>query len=166
MYTDDEKNKLESKIENLDKQIAFLQELKEQHFARIRSLNSERKTSSPSPSHHNQIQDNILLYKQYFRGQENVYARLWINQRSHKKGYSPACKNEWVRTLCEKPVVKCSECSHQAFLPLDEIAIRRHIEGKDVIGIYPMTDDEKYFFLAIDFDKGCWRWRNGKQYHY
>ena len=58
--------------------------------------------------------------------------------------------------LCKKPVVKCSECSNQAFLPLDEKAVKRHIEGKDVIGVYPMTDDEKCFFLAFDFDKECW----------
>ncbi|MFV1976760.1 MAG: DEAD/DEAH box helicase family protein, partial [Candidatus Scalindua sp.] len=156
MNIDNEKYKIKSKIRRLDEQIAFLQKLKAQHLARIHALNSEQEMSSPLPSHHNQAQDNILLFKQYFRGQENVYARLWFNQRSHKKGYSPACKNEWIRTLCKKPVVKCSECSHQAFLPLDEKAVKRHIEGKDVIGVYPMTDDEKCFFLAFDFDKECW----------
>ncbi|MFQ5786835.1 MAG: hypothetical protein ACE5H1_02545, partial [Thermodesulfobacteriota bacterium] len=113
MNIDNEKYKLKSKTRRLDEQIAFLQKLKSQHLARIHALNSEQEISSSLPSHHNQAQKNILLFKQYFRGQENVYARLWINQRSHKKGYSPACKNEWIRTLCKKPVVKCSECFHQ-----------------------------------------------------
>ena len=156
MNIDNEKYKLKSKIRRLDEQIAYLQKLKVQHLAKIHALDSEQEISSSLPSHHNKVQDNILLFKQYFRGQENVYARLWINQRSHKKGYSPACKNEWIRTLCKKPIVKCSECSNQAFLPLDEKAVKRHIEGKDVIGVYPMTDDEKCFFLAFDFDKECW----------
>lgn len=156
MNIDNEKHKLEGKIKHIDEQIVLLQKLKVQHLAKIHALNPEQEISSSLPSHHNQAQENILLFKQYFRGQENVYARLWINQRSHKKGYSPACKNEWIRALCKKPIVKCSECSNQAFLPLDEKAIKRHIEGKDVIGVYPMTDDEKCFFLAFDFDKECW----------
>mgnify|MGYP003508364902 FL=1 len=49
-----------------------------------------------------------------------------------------------------------SRIFYQSFLPVDEDAIKRHIEGNDVIGIYPMTDDEKCFFLAFDFDKECW----------
>ena len=91
MNIDNEKHKLESKIKHIDEQIALLQKLKVQHLTKIHALNSEQEISSPLPSHHKQAQDNnILLFQQYFRGRENVYARLWINQRSHKKGYSPA----------------------------------------------------------------------------
>ena len=156
MNFDNEKHKLETKIKRIDEQIVLLQKLKIKHLTRIDALNSEQVISSSLPCHNNQDQNNNLLFQQYFRGRDNVYARLWMNQHSHKKGYSPACKNEWIRALCKKPVVKCSECSHQNFLAFDEKAVKRHIEGKDVIGIYPMTDDEKCFFLAFDFDKECW----------
>jgi hypothetical protein len=92
----------------------------------------------------------------YFRGRDDVYARLWINNRTGKQGYSPACKNEWVRPLCRKPAVKCSECPNREFHSLDERAISEHISGKLVIGVYPMMPDETCYFLAVDFDKEQW----------
>jgi hypothetical protein len=47
-----------------------------------------------------------------------VYAKRWANLRTGNKGYAPACANEWVRGVCEKPRVKCGECPNQAFLPV------------------------------------------------
>jgi hypothetical protein len=74
-------------------------------------------------------------------------------------GYQPACGNEWVRGICEKPKIKCSECRHQRFLSVTDEVIRWHLSGKDsqgnsfVAGIYPMLLDETCWFLAIDLDK-------------
>ncbi|MCK4642306.1 DEAD/DEAH box helicase [bacterium] len=151
-----EKKSLINKMKHIDEQIELLQKLKAQYQAQIDVLNSNS-TGNPQPhSANNRSYDRIESFHSFFRGRENVYARLWVNQRSHKKGYSPACKNEWVPALCKKPNVKCSICSNQAFLAFDNTAIERHLSGKDVIGIYPMTEDEKCFFLAFDFDKECW----------
>ncbi len=36
------------------------------------------------------------------------------------QGYAPACANEWVSGVCEKPRVKCGECPNQAFLPVED----------------------------------------------
>jgi hypothetical protein len=33
-----------------------------------------------------------------------------------KAGYAPACRNEWVRGICEKPRIKCTDCRNQAFV--------------------------------------------------
>ncbi len=74
MNIDNEKNKLKNKIKRFDEQIAFLQKLKAQHLAKIHALNLEQGISSSLASLHKQVQDNILLFKQYFRGQESVYA--------------------------------------------------------------------------------------------
>ncbi len=81
-------------------------------------------------------------------------------------GYSPACHNEWVRGICKKPQVKCSECLHQGFIPLTEEVVRKHLAGDGVgvykrdytIGVYPMLKDETCWFLAVDFDKEHWQW--------
>ena len=54
--------------------------------------------------------DKIALFRRLFRGREDVYPKLWQNQKTAKKGYSPACSNEWVRGVCEKPRIKCGEC--------------------------------------------------------
>src|ERR1035437_2525223 len=33
-----------------------------------------------------------------------------------KAGYAPACRNEWVRGICEKPRINCTDCRNQAFV--------------------------------------------------
>jgi len=86
-----------------------------------------------------------------------VYPKLWQNQKTGKKGHSPACANEWVRGVCEKPRVKCGECLNQAFLLVSADVILNHLQGRYVIGVYPMLQDETCWFLAADFDKECWR---------
>ncbi len=53
--------------------------------------------------------------------------------------------------------VKCSECVHQAFPPLDETAARDHLTGKSVIGTYAIRRDNTCSFLAADFDGHGWR---------
>jgi len=92
-----------------------------------------------------------------FRGRRDVYPKLWINASKGRKGYSPACGNEWARGLCAKPKVKCGDCQHQAFLPVTKQVVRDHLQGRHVIGVYPMLADETCWFLAIDFDKAGWQ---------
>ena len=51
--------------------------------------------------------EKVALSRQLFRGRDDVYPKLWTNQTTGRKGYAPACANEWVRGICEKPRVKC-----------------------------------------------------------
>lgn len=60
--------------------------------------------------------EKISLFRQLFRGRNDVYPLLWISSKTGRKGYSPACGNEWVRGICEKPRVKCGECPSRATL--------------------------------------------------
>lgn len=151
-----ERASFELKIKQIDEQITMLVKLKSQYAEKLDGLSSEESFVS-KPIDNNQLpKDHTLLLKDYFRGREDVYAKLWINNRTGKRGYSPVCKNEWVRTLCRKPAIKCSECPDQQFLPFDEAAIRQHLEGRQVVGVYPMLRNESCHFLAIDFDKENW----------
>ncbi len=100
--------------------------------------------------------EKISLFRQLFRGRNDVYPLLWVSSKTGRKGYSPACGNEWVRGICEKPRVKCSECPNQAFLPLNDKVVLSHLQGRHSIGIYPMLKDETCWFLAADFDKESW----------
>ena len=101
--------------------------------------------------------DKVALFLRLFQGRDDVYPKLWQNQKTGKKGYSPACANEWGRGVCEKPRVKCGECPNQAFLPVTADTILDHLQGRHVIGVYPMLKDETCWFLAADFDKAAWR---------
>ncbi|MEW8355739.1 MAG: DEAD/DEAH box helicase family protein [Candidatus Thiodiazotropha sp.] len=98
----------------------------------------------------------IRLFHQLFRGRDDVYPKLWVNTKTGKKGYSPACSNEWVRGVCEKPRVKCSDCQNRAFLPVNDKTILDHLQGRHTVGVYPLLQDETCWFLAADFDKECW----------
>lgn len=107
--------------------------------------------------------EKITLFRSLFRGREDLYPQRFENRKSGKAGYSPACGNEWVRGICEKPKIKCSECRHRCFLPITDDVTRWHLlgqndAGKDfIMGIYPMLLDETCFFLAADFDKSTWQ---------
>ncbi|HWZ42539.1 MAG TPA: DEAD/DEAH box helicase family protein [Candidatus Saccharimonadales bacterium] len=103
------------------------------------------------------------MFRTLFRGRQDVYARRFESRKTGKSGYAPACGNEWVRGICEKPRIKCNECPHRRFLPVNDEAIRWHLSGKDndgkdfVLGAYAMLEDETCFFLAADFDKSTWQ---------
>jgi hypothetical protein len=104
----------------------------------------------------------ISLFRSLFRGREDVHARRFESRKTGKSGYAPACANEWVRGICEKPRIKCAECPHRRFFPVTDDVIRWHLSGRDeagqpfVAGVYPMLLDETCFFLAGDFDKTGW----------
>ena len=105
----------------------------------------------------------IALFRALFRGRDDVHPRRFESCRTGMSGYQPACANEWIRDLCEKPRVKCAQCAHRRFLPVTDDVIRWHLSGQDddgqefVMGVYAMLLDETCFFLAIDFDKAHWR---------
>ena len=100
--------------------------------------------------------EKLDLFQSLLRGREDVYARRWESKDGKKAGYVPACRNEWMRGICEKPRIKCADCKNRELIPLDKSILARHLAGKDVIGIYPMLPDENCLFLAIDFDEGDW----------
>jgi superfamily II DNA or RNA helicase len=108
--------------------------------------------------------EKIALFRSLFRGREEVFPRRWENPKSGKSGYSPVCRNEWVRGVCGKPQVKCGQCPNQAFVPFGDDIIRSHLTGKTAgnaadftAGVYPLLADETCWFLAADFDKNSWK---------
>ncbi len=101
--------------------------------------------------------EKVALFMALFRGRADVYPKRWVNTKKNTQGYSPACSNEWAPGLCDKPKVKCGECPNQAFIPVTEKTIHDHLQGRHVIGVYPMLPDETCWFLAVDFDKGHWQ---------
>src|ERR1700719_1113906 len=106
--------------------------------------------------------EKIALFRSLFRGREDVYPRRFESRKTGKSGYAPACANEWVRGICEKPRIKCAEWPHRRFLPVTDAVSGWLLSGRDgegqpfVAGVYPMLLDETCFFLAVDFDKSRW----------
>ena len=99
----------------------------------------------------------VALFRRLFRGRTDAYPVRWESQTSGKSGYAPACANEWRANVCDKPRIKCSDCSNRLLIPLSDAVIYDHLAGEHTIGIYPMLEDDSCYFLAVDFDESDWR---------
>lgn len=99
----------------------------------------------------------VALFKRLFRGREDLFPVRWQSRASGKTGYSPACANEWLAGVCEKPRIKCADCGNRQFVPLSDSVFYDHLAGEHTIGVYPMLADETCHFLAADFDDADWR---------
>lgn len=109
-----------------------------------------------SVRHDSPTADKISLFRSLFRGREDVYPVRW-ESKAGRSGYSPACGNEWLPGICEKPRIKCTDCPNQAFLAVSDNAIYEHLSGARVLGVYPIRHDDTTLFVAADFDGSSWR---------
>jgi superfamily II DNA or RNA helicase len=99
--------------------------------------------------------DKISLFRNLFRGREDVYALRW-ESRNGRSGYSPACAREWERSDDGSYRLK-KYAEKRDYFPVTDDVIRNHLTGKCTVGIYPMLKDEACWFLAADFDKSSWQ---------
>jgi len=105
----------------------------------------------------------IGLFRSLFRGRNDVYALRFESRKTGRSGYQPACANEWVRGVCEKPRIKCFDCPDRKFLTVTDETVHWHLSGRDrsgrefVMGVYPMLLDESCYLLAVDFDRDSWQ---------
>ena len=130
---------------------------------RLQSLLNGKGTPLTLPiiKRHLSLEEKVDVFRNLFKGREDVFARRWYSRTSGKSGYQPVCRNEWDRQLCDKKKCKCTECPNRLFKPLEYEDIYRHLEGKssdgqDVIGAYAILADNTCNFLCADFDdKSC-----------
>ena len=128
-----------------------------------RTSRAQETPVSSEVNHNSAPDEKIRFFRSLFRGRDDVYPRRWESAKTGRSGYSPACRNEWVPGVCEKPKVKCGDCSVRDLLPVTDAAIRDHLVGHGqndqrdfTIGVYPLLPDETCWFLAVDFDKETW----------
>ena len=142
-----------------------LDRVREQALSRINDfkrdlalLETTVSSESRAPYAARTSQEEVKLFRSLFRGREDIFPKLWTS-RAGKKGYAPACTNDWLSGVCgktRKPPVKCGECPNRKFLPVTDQVIIDHLQGRHVIGVYPMFPDDTCCFLAADFDKDTW----------
>ncbi len=123
---------------------------------------STEKTTQSPVDRKSSPEAKVHLFRTLFGGREDVYPKRFESRKTGKKGYVPACANEWNRDLCNKREVKCGRCPNRRLLPVTDEVIRLHLTGRDakgrpfVMGVFPMLQDETCFFLAADFDNQGW----------
>ena len=114
-------NKLLMENQHLREKIGELQTL----------LGSKNNSTTPlAIKRHLSLEEKVDVFRNLFKGREDVFARRWYSRTSGKSGYQPVCRNEWDRQLCDKKKYKCTECSNRSFKPLEYEDIYRHLEGK------------------------------------
>ena len=112
--------------------------------------------AEPEPSRLS-TEEKITLFRRLFRGRTDVYPVRWESKTTGKTGYSPACGNEWLAGVCEKPRIKCGDCAKRLLIPLSDAVIYDHLAGEHTVGVYPLLEDDSCYFLAVDFDEAEWR---------
>ncbi|PIP27192.1 MAG: restriction endonuclease subunit R [Candidatus Moranbacteria bacterium CG23_combo_of_CG06-09_8_20_14_all_39_10] len=100
----------------------------------------------------------IHIFKNLFRGREDIFAMRWEKQDKSASGYTPVCLNEWKQGLCNKLLrKKCKDCGHKKYAQLNDQYIEQHLIGNRIYGVYPLLEDNTSYFLAADFDGNKWK---------
>jgi len=95
--------------------------------------------------------EQINLYLSLFCGRTDVYARRW--EKGEKSGYSPAYDFNWTEFLAHKNHGgTMSSFENKTVIPLTPEVIKKHLAGRDVVGIYPLLENNTSYFIAADFD--------------
>jgi hypothetical protein len=102
--------------------------------------------------------DKVTLFRSLFRGREDIFPTRFVSKRTGKAGYAPACANKFRPGLCAlRTGGKCGDCSNQAFIRVEDRMVVDHLQGRHVMGVYPLLEDESCWFLAADFDGNAWK---------
>lgn len=142
---------LEAEKKKLLSELTLLQSQKSDDDITLPPIGSQLLSVTPKTP-----EEKINLFIKLFGCRTDVFPKLWENNKTGKKGYSPVCTNEWVKGVCHKPKVKCTDCNQKAFRRLDEKVVSEHLTGKITIGTYTIRNDDNCKFLATDFDDENW----------
>ena len=156
-------NALIVQIHELEKENARLKSLLAKHGIPYETERKDRTTIASQHSEPNRLslQKKVELFQSLFKGREDVFAQRWYSHSTGRSGYQPVCEREWNRDYCDKRKYKCTECPNRQFAPLSYEHVYNHLAGKDefgrdVIGLYPVLQDNTCYFLCTDFDdKSC-----------
>lgn len=84
-----------------------------QEVKRLKSLLKSDGVPTIYPSQRLSLEEKVELFRNLFKGREDVFAKRWYSKNSGKSGYQPVCLNEWNRQLCDKRKYKCAECPNR-----------------------------------------------------
>lgn len=99
------------------------------------------------------------LFFSMFWGRTDVYAKRTLKKSTGEIHYYTQCYN-FYKTGCPRmsgSKIRCQDCKRQAYKKLEKQQIMAHLKGvsedaADVIGIYPLLEDDTCRFLVFDFD--------------
>ena len=109
--------------------------------------------------HRNITSEDANKFFSMFWGRTDVYSKRTIKKSTREVNYYTQCYNFW-RNGCPRmsgSKIKCQDCEKQAYKKLERKQIIAHLKGEaedatDVIGVYPLLENETCRFIVFDFD--------------
>lgn len=103
----------------------------------------------------NNLKEQIDLFKSLFKGRDDVFAIRW--EKGAKSGYMPAYQYDpYMYRLHKMKGGTFQNYTNKSFLPYSDEQIAKHLNGEQLIGIYPLLENNTSWFIAADFDKKNW----------
>jgi hypothetical protein len=87
--------------------------------------------------------EKVAFYAALFAARTDAYAVRWENARSGRSGWMPAVRGGWRRGI---------PADRREYLPLTPDVVTAHLSGDTEIGLYPVLDGDRCWWLAADFD--------------
>ena len=98
----------------------------------------------------NLFQEHIQLFKSVFKGRDDVFAVRW--EKDNKSGYMPAYfYDPYAYRAHKMKGGTFQNYSDKKHLKLTDKEIEKHLNGEQLIGIYPLLKDNTSYFIAADF---------------
>ena len=101
------------------------------------------------------LSNQVYIFNSVFKGREDVFAVRW--EKENKSGYMPAYFYDPYMYRAHK--IKGGTFQNykdKTYLKLTDNEIAKHLNGEQLIGIYPLLSDNSSWFLVADFDKENW----------
>lgn len=100
-------------------------------------------------------EEKLTLFQSLFKAKEDAFAVRW--EKDGKSGYMPSYQMDWeAYKMHKKKGGTFSNFKDKTLLPLTTKEFVKHLTGEQVIGIYPLLDDNTSRFVAVDFDEQGW----------
>ena len=98
----------------------------------------------PGPVHQDSPPDmKVSFFRALFAARTDIYATRYENLRTGKKGWLPAVRGGWQAGVPH---------DKRDYLPLTADVLAAHLKGKVHVGLYPLLDGDRCWWLAADFD--------------
>jgi superfamily II DNA or RNA helicase len=85
----------------------------------------------------------VALFGALFAARTDIYAVSWQNARTGQKGWLPAVRGGWRKGVRH---------DERDYLPLTAEVLAAHLSGQMHVGLYPLLDGDRCWWLAADFD--------------
>ncbi|MGN7886461.1 TOTE conflict system archaeo-eukaryotic primase domain-containing protein [Dyadobacter sp. 22481] len=103
----------------------------------------------------NPYHKQLELFKSLFKGRSDVFATRW--EKDGKSGYMPVYSFDPYRFMAHKRNGGTFQnYPDKSYLALSDEQYSKHLNGEQLVGLYPLLEDNTSWFILADFDEKDW----------